>query len=65
MKRPAFTVRDFYTRCPRCGVAFDMRDLEQVREHLHGSRYQADRVRKKAARRNGKDATPSGGDDAD
>jgi hypothetical protein len=62
MKRPAFTVKDFYASCPRCNVSFDMRDLEQVREHLHGSRYQAVRVRKKAARHSDENAAPSGND---
>jgi hypothetical protein len=65
MKTPAFTVKDFYTRCERCDVVFDMRDLEQVREHLHGNRYRAARVRKRAARHIDKDVTPAGDDDAD
>lgn len=59
MKRQGFTVKDFYTACARCDVLFDMRDMEQVSEHLHGRRYEAIHVRKKIARDRRKGIAPA------
>ncbi len=46
MTKDRFTQRDYYTRCQTCGASFDMRDLAQVRKHLHGKTYKAERGQK-------------------
>lgn len=32
----AGTEADHFMKCPECGQRFDMRDLAQVAEHMHG-----------------------------
>lgn len=46
MKKRRFTERDYYARCQTCGASFDMRDLAQVKKHLHGKTYKAARGRR-------------------
>lgn len=43
MRKRRFTERDYYARCQTCGASFDMRDLAQVKKHLHGKTYKAAR----------------------
>jgi hypothetical protein len=50
MKKPRFSAADFFTNCRSCGASFDMRDLEQVEKHLHGTTYKAVRAEKSVAK---------------
>ena len=60
MKKRRFTERDYYARCQTCGASFDMRNLAQVKKHLHGKTYKAARGRRptfqNTSRRNGSGA---------
>jgi hypothetical protein len=52
MKKRRFTANDYYTKCLTCGASFDMRDLAQVKKHLHGKTYKAARAQKNDAKHN-------------
>jgi hypothetical protein len=51
MKKPRFLAADFFTNCRSCGASFDMRDLKQVKKHLHGTTYKAARAQNSVARK--------------
>jgi hypothetical protein len=63
MKKPRFSADDFFTNCRSCGASFDMRDLEQVKKHLHGTTYQAARAQIGVAKK--KQANGDGSPDPD